>query len=62
MPLNDLLAQHQSAQHKAHTATTEAERTRFVGLETIYAAKIAGWRAALGLSGEGWPRARRGDD
>ena len=55
MPMNDLLAQHQLAQHKAQNATTGEERTHFADLETVYAAKIAAWRAALDLPQDGWP-------
>ena len=55
MPMNDLLAQHQLAQHKAQNANTGEERTHFADLETVYAAKIAAWRAALDLPQDGWP-------
>lgn len=55
MPINDLLAQHQLAQLNAQTARTDEERTHFADLESVYAAKIEAWRAAIGLSGDGWP-------
>ena len=55
MPMNDLLAQHQLAQHKAQTATTDEERTHFADLESYYAAKIDAWRSALDLPNQGWP-------
>ena len=55
MPMNELLARHQLAQHKAQTATSDEERTRFADLESYYAAKIDAWRSALDLPPEGWP-------
>jgi hypothetical protein len=55
MPVNDLLAQHQLAQLNAQNAATDEERTRFIDLESVYAAKIEAWRAAIGLSNDGWP-------
>ena len=56
MPMNDLLAQHQLAQHKAQTAPNDAERKHYSDLESVYAAKIDAWRTALDLPDEGWPR------
>lgn len=55
MPMNDLLAQHQLAQHQAQNATTDEERERFADLESYYAAKIDAWRDALDLPNQGWP-------
>lgn len=55
MPINDLLAQHQLAQLNASNAASDEERTHFADLESVYAAKIAAWRAALDLPPEGWP-------
>lgn len=55
MPMNDLLARRQLAQHKAQTATSDVERAHFADLESYYAAKIDAWRAALDLPGDGWP-------
>ena len=55
MPMNDLLAQHQLAQHRAQNAESDEERTHFADLETVYAAKIEAWRAAPDLPQDGWP-------
>lgn len=60
MPMNDLLARHQLAQHKAKAATSDEERTHFADLESYYAAKIEAWRAALDLAPDGWPSGAAG--
>lgn len=60
MPMNDLLAQHRLAQHKAQTATSHEERMHFADLESYYAAKIEAWREALDLPNEGWPSGAAG--
>lgn len=55
MPINDLLAKHQLAQLNAQTATSDEDRLHFIDLESVYAAKIEAWRAALDLPQDGWP-------
>ena len=62
MPMNDLLAQHQLAQHQAQNAATDEERTHFADLESVYAAKIEAWRAALDLPNDGWPGDAAGEN
>lgn len=57
MPINELRAQHQLAQHNARTATSDEERAAFADLESYYAARIEAWRAALGTPPEGLPAA-----
>lgn len=62
MPMNDLLAQHQLAQLNARTAESDEDRARFSDLESIYAAKIEAWRAALELPSTGWPNPHSAGD